>query len=285
MFGFLGNIVKGGAVALVLVGCASTVIMPDGSKMSEAVYAHRLSIEAYETRANQATSCDAAAAGIGDALGRVAALLACGQRVAGGNTSQVPTYQAPPTFIDRVVQLAPVALGLGQLVASDRANARQTQASVDIAGIGAARELGIVQAATGSNERIATGGFNAVGNVAGAGFVALGNAATSANYAGTANVQALAGMVANLPPTTQIIAGRDVIQARDVDQSTSRNRITGDGNETERNVNCVAQGGNGAPATAGNSAATGTTSPFTAGYSPLISGGDGAQGANNCGGG
>ncbi len=269
-----------------LSGCASSVIMPDGSKMSEAVYAHRLSVEAYETRANQATSCDAAAAGIGDALGRVAALLACGQRVAGNGGAQVPQYIAPPTFLDRVVQFAPLALGLGQIVASDRANARQTEAGVQMAAIGARRELGIVQAATGSNERIATGGFSAVGNIAGAGFSALGNAATSANYASAENSRAWAVSLANLPPTTQIIAGRDVIQARDLDQSfTAGDRINGSGNRLRNNVNCTATGGNGAPATAGNNAATGTTSPFSAGYSPLINGGDGAAGSNNCGGG
>ena len=264
---------------LALSGCASRVITPDG-EMSETIYAHKLSVQAYEKTANASAACyEHATTELGLAI--------CGLSGRGNQSASVPQYIAPPTMLDRVVQLAPVMLGVGQLVASDRVNARQTQASVNIAGIGARRELGIVQAATGSNERIATGGFNAVGNVAGVGFAALGNAATSANYASAANVQALAGMVAALPATTQIIAGRDVIQARDVDQSaTGRNRIQGDGNETERNVNCNALGGNGAPATAGNnSGAGGATSPLNATYNPFVTGGDGAAATNNCGGG
>ena len=259
-----------------LSGCASTVIAPDGSKMSETIYAHSLSVKAYEQAASASTTCyERATTELGLAI--------CGLSGRGGQSAQVPTYQAPPTFIDRVVQLAPLALGVGQLVASDRANARQTDASVQMAGINASRELGIVQAATGSNEHIATGGFNAVGNVAGAGITALGNAATSANYANAANVQALAGMVANLPPTTQINAGRDVIQARDVDQS-----VTGRDRDVIRNTSCTAQGGSGAPGTAGNQSATGgaaTGSPFAATYNPVVTGGDGAAGSNDCGGG
>ena len=263
-----------------LSGCASTVIAPDGSKMSETIYAHTLSVHAYEKTADASTSCYARAT---TELG----LAICGLSGRSGQSAQVPQYIAPSTFIDRVVQLAPLALGMGQLVASDRANARQTDASVQIAGIGAQRELGIVQAATGSNERIATGGFNTVGNIAVAGFTALGNAATSANYASAENSRAWAVSLANLPPTTQIIAGRDVIQARDLDQSnTAGDRVTGNGNRLRNTVACNAQGGSGAPATAGNNAATsGATSPLTAGYSPLIYGGDGAAGRNNCGGG
>ena len=282
-----------------LGGCGEMVTRPDGTKMPATVFAHIESVEAVKAIAAESATCDNAVASSAppkpltemgqaiEALRTIGALAVCGQRVAGKGGVQVPQYIAPPTMLDRVVQLAPVMLGVGQLVASDRANARQTQASVDIAGIGANRELGIVQAATGSNERIATGGFNAVGNVAGVGFAALGNAATSANYASAANVQALAGTIANAKPTTQIIAGRDVIQARDVDQSaTGGDRVTGDGNRLRNTVECTALGGNGAPATAGNnSGAGGATSPLTAGYNPLVSGGDGAAGSNNCGGG
>ena len=265
---------------LMLSGCASKVIAPDGSKMSETIYAHTLSVQAYERTADASSSCYARAT---TELG----LAICGLSGRSGQSAQAPQYIAPPTMLDRVVQLAPLALGVGQLVASDRANARQTDASVLIAGIGAQRELGIVQAATGSNERIATGGFTAVAGIAGAGFDALGNAATSANYASAANVQALTGMVANLPPTTQIVAGRDVIQARDVDQSlTAGDRVNGDGNRLRNTVACNAQGGSGAPATAGNNSGSGgATSPLNAGYNPLISGGAGAAGSNDCGGG
>lgn len=267
-------------VALALSGCATTVTTPEGAKMSEGVYAHSLSVTAYERTLNASSECYARAT---TELG----LAICGLSGRSGQAASAPQYVAPPTFIDRVAQFAPLALGLGQIVASDRANTRQTDAGVQMAAIGARRELGIVQAATGSNERIATGGFAAVGNIAGAGFVALGNAATSANYAGAVNSQTWAGAISALPPTTQIIAGADVIQARDVDQSfTAGDRIRGDNNRLRNNVYCVATGGNGAPATAGNSSPTGgATSPLTATYNPLISGGDGASGSNNCGGG
>ena len=266
------------ALTLALSGCATTVTTPEGAKMSEGVYAHSLSITAYERTLNASSECyNRATTELGLAI--------CGLSGRSGQAASAPQYVAPPTFIDRVAQLAPLALGIGQIVASDRANTRQTDASVRMASIGAQRELGIVQAATGSNERIATGGFAAVGNIAGAGFVALGNAATSANAASAINAQAWAVSVANLPPTTQIIAGRDVIQARDLDQSfTAGDRIRGDNNRLRNNVTCVAQGGNGAPATAGNLAATGAaTTPLSTAYNPLITGGAGAPATNNCG--
>ena len=279
-----------------LSGCASTVIAPDGSKMSETIYAHSLSVQAYQRTADASEKIADATVSCYARATTELGLAICGLSGRSGQapqSAQVPTYQAPPTFIDRVVQFAPLALGLGQIVASDRANTRQTDAGVQMAAIGARRELGIVQAATGSNERIATGGFNAVGNIAQTGFNALGNAAQTASASSAFNAQAWAGALASMPPTTQIIAGRDVIQARDLDQSfTAGDRIRGDNNRLRNNVNCTATGGNGAPATAGNQSATGGNSatigppsPLTATYNPLISGGDGAQGANNCGGG
>lgn len=270
-----------------LGGCGEMVTRPDGTKMPAAVFAFTEANSAYVATVNQTATCDAAAADM-QGSDKVAALAVCGLRSMGGRANQAPTYQAPPTMLDRIVQLAPVALGIGQLVASDRANERQTNASVQIAGIGAARELGIVQAATGSNERIATGGFSAVGNVAGVGFAALGNAATSASQASATNSQAWAGALAELPPTTQITAGGNITQAgRDSDQSTvGGDRVNGDGNRLRNTVDCVAQGGSGAPASAGNnSGAGGATSPLNATYNPLVSGGDGAAATNNCGGG
>jgi hypothetical protein len=156
----------------------------------------------------------------------------------------------------------------------------QTDASVRIAESGDARQVGIVQAATGSNTAIA----GTVGTVATAGIGALGSVAQSANSSNTANVAALADMTAALPPTTQITAGRDVIQARDVDQTqTGRDRVTGDGNETARQVDCVATGGNGGPATGSNAgSAAGTTSPTSTAYNALAAGA-GAAGGNSCG--
>lgn len=160
----------------------------------------------------------------------------------------------------------------------------QTEASVRIAESGDARQVQTLQAATGANAAIA----GTLGATASAGLNALGDAAQSASTAGAQNSQAWAGAVAALPPTTQTIAGGNVTQSgRDTDQSsTGRNRIAGNGNETERAVNCTATGGNGAPASSGSVANTGgATSPISSTFNPLITGGPGAQAGNNCGGG
>ena len=197
----------------------------------------------------------------------------------GSGSDSVPVVQSDLSAVLNSSLLGTVAGVVGQVKQSN--NARdvaivQAGASVRIAESGDARQVAVMQTATGSNAAIAGNGFSA-----------LGNAATSANYASAANGQALTGMVANLPPTTQIVAGRDVIQARDVDQSdTAGDRVDGDGNRVRNTVACNAQGGSGAPATAGNNSGSGgATSPLNAGYNPLVSGGDGAAGSNNCGGG
>jgi hypothetical protein len=200
----------------------------------------------------------------------------------GSGSDSVPVVQSDLSAVLNSSLLGTVAGVVGQVKQSNNARdvaIAQTSASVAIAQSGDARQVQTMQAATGANAAIATGGFSAVAGIAGAGFGALGNAAQSANSAGAANVQALTTMVAAMPPTIQ--AGRDVIQARDVDQSS-----TGRDRDVTRITDCIAQGGPGAPATAGNNSATGgATSPLTAGYNPLIAGGDGASGANNCGGG
>jgi len=193
----------------------------------------------------------------------------------GSGSDSVPVVQSDlATVLNSSVLGAIVNVG-GQVAQSNNATKvaiAQTNASVRVAESGDARQVATMQAATNSNQVIASGGFDA-----------LGNAATSASTASAANVQALAGAIAALPPTTQITAGRDVIQARDVDQSA-----TGRDRDVTRNTNCNALGGSGAPATAGNnsgSGGAGTGSPLTAAYNPLITGGDGASGSNNCGGG
>ena len=275
-----------------LSACASTVIMPDGSKMSESVYAHRLSVDAYTANSRKAESCDYAAAGIGDALGRVAALLACGQRTAGNNGAQVPTYQAPPTAMDRVFQAAPLLLGVGNLWAGIRANDKQNETAVLLAAENTKREVGLMTAATGSNERIATGGFNAVSTVATTGFNALRdsattNAITSAQNA-AANAAALAAATAK--PTTQIIVGGNYTQAgRDIDQSvTGRNRLQdSEGAEVEviRPIICTATGAPVSAVLGGLTASTtGITSALNPGYNPVVNILP-ARTSNNCGGG
>ena len=278
--------------ASALTGCASSVIMPDGSKMSEAVYAHRLSVEAYEASTRKAESCDYAAAGIGDALGRVAALLACGQRTAGNGGAQVPTYQAPPTAMDRVFQAAPFLLGVGNLWAGIRANDKQNETAVLLAAENTKREVGLMTAATGSNERIATGGFNAVSTVATAGFNALRDSSTANTAASAQNAAANAAALAaaTAKPTTQITVGGNYTQAgRDIDQSvTGRNRLQDSaGAEVEviRPIICNATGGPVSAVLGGLTASTtGITSALNPGYNPVVRILP-ARTSNNCGGG
>lgn len=214
----------------------------------------------------------------------------CGLMVAavygGGGNDVVPVVRSD---LDVVMNSSVAGVGLnvlGNIRQSDNARdvaLAQTDASVRIAESGDARQVETLRAATGSNAAIA----GTLGAVASVGLTQLGSAAQSANNTSASNVSALTGMVAALPATTQITAGRDVIQARDVDQSaTGGDRVSGDGNRLRNSVDCVAMGGTGAPAGGGSVAATGgATSPISATYNPLISGGDGASGANNCGGG
>jgi hypothetical protein len=192
----------------------------------------------------------------------------------GSGSDSVPVVQSDLSAVLNSSLLGTVAGVVGQVKQSNNARdvaIAQTGASVAIAQSGDARQVQAMQAATGANAAIATGGFTA-----------LGNAALAASTASTQNSQAWAGALASLPPTTQIIAGGNITQADgNVDQSA-----TGRDRDVTRITDCVAQGGNGAPATAGNLAATGgATSPLAAGYNPLLSGGNGASGANNCGGG
>ena len=199
----------------------------------------------------------------------------------GSGSDSVPVVQSDLSAVLNSSLLGTVAGVLGQVKQSNNARdvaIAQTGASVAIAQSGDARQVATMQSATGANAAIATGGFGAVAGIAGAGFDALGSAAQSASNAGAANVAAITTMVAALPPTIQ--AGGNVTQAGgNVDQSA-----TGRDRDVTRITDCVAQGGSGAPATAGNNSGTGgASSPLTAGYNPLIAGGDGASGGNNCG--
>jgi hypothetical protein len=301
-------------LALALTGCASTVITPEGAKVSEGMYAYTLAIDAHKEAtlaaketANAAATCDAAVAAgapaakptsdIGqalEALRTIGGLAVCGQRVAGnGNAAaalSVPTYTAPPTFVDRAFQAAPIALGLGNLWAGIRANDKQNETAVLLAAENTKREVGLMTAATGSNERIATGGFTALGGVAASGLTSIQNVATANTGAAAQNAAALAAALAAVAsrPTNQVTVGGNYNQAAGditIDESTTLgDRVLGDGNRLRNLVECTALGGAGAPATAGNNAGTGgATSPLTAGYNPFITGGAGAPATNNCG--
>lgn len=217
----------------------------------------------------------------------------CGLMVAavygGGGTDSVPVVRSD---LDVVLNssVAGAAINAGSAILQSN-NARevalaQTDAQVRMAESADARQVGIVQAATGSNATIAGAGFSAIGGVATAGIGALAQVADGANSANVANSQAWAGALAALPPTTQTIAGGNVTQSgRDTDQSTTgRNRTTGDGNEVERQVQCSALGGLGGNAAGTTSASSaGTTNPVSTAYNAL-SGGSGAPASNNCGG-
>jgi hypothetical protein len=262
---------------LALSACGATVIVKDGAtgvttEMPASVYAHKLSTDAYAKAEAADAECQRKAS---------TELWAAICKLGGKQGQPVPQYAAPPTFVDRVIQFTPLVTGLGGLVVQDRQNARVTDSQVALATITAGRELGMLQAATGSNQAIATGGFAALSATAEAAIDAQTLQTQAVMQAQAQQTQAFVGVVGSLPPTTQIIAGRDVIQARDVDQSQ-----TGRDRDVVRNANCVASGGSGAPATAGNTSTSGgATSPITAGYNPFVTAGDGAAASNNCGGG
>lgn len=277
-------------ICLALAGlsaCVSKITVIDErgvqTTLSESLYAHKLSTEAFEKTANASASCyERATTELGLAI--------CGLSARGGQAAQAPQWIPPKTWDERVVAFGPFALGAGQIYAQVDTTRQQTKASVLIAGINANRELGIVNAATGSNERIATLGFTAISNVASDGFSALRDSSVAASNAGAQNSTAWAEALAALPPTTQIIAGRDVIQARDVDQSvTAGDRVNGDGNRLRNTVDCIAGGGDANANAGGLSAATApiatspsVVSPLNVTYNPLVSATT-APVSNDCG--
>jgi hypothetical protein len=249
--------------ALVLSGCAA--------QQQRAVNEGALSLA--EAKSKAAIACS-------DSAQVATCMLGLAAIYGGGGGDSVPVVQSDLSAVLNSSLLGSVVNVAGAVKQSNNQTQvalAQTDASVRIAESGDARQVATLQAATGSNAAIA----GTLGNVANVGLTQLGSAAQSANTTSAANVSALAGMVAALPATTQITAGRDVIQARDVDQSA-----TGRDRDVTRITDCVANGGSGAPASAGNNSATGgASSPLTAGYNPLVSGGDGAAATNNCGGG
>jgi hypothetical protein len=287
------------ALALALSGCATTVTTPEGAKVSEGMYAYTLAIDAHKEAtlaaketANAAATCDAAVASgapvtkplsdIGqalEALRTIGGLAVCTSRVAGSSnnvaTTPVPTYVAPPTMLDRVVQLAPVALGLGNLIAGDRANARQNDTAVLLAAENTKREVGLLSAAVDSNRAIATGGFTAVGGVAASGLTSIRDVA-NANSAAMA--AALAAATAK--PTNQVTVRGNYNQAEGditIDESvTGRNRVNGSGNRLENAVDCTATTAAPTITLGGLSAqgmpvgTTGVTNPLTAIYNPFV---------------
>jgi hypothetical protein len=202
----------------------------------------------------------------------------------GGNGDQVPVVQSDLSAVLNSSLLGTVAGVVGQVKQSNNARdvaIAQAGASVAIAESGDARQVETMRVATGSNATIASAGFGA----ATTGLTALATVSTSANNTGASNVAALATMVTGLPPTIQ--AGGSVTQAGGaVDQSVNgANRVTGNGNETARNILCTATGGEASAILGGIAASTvGATSALNPGYNPTVSIIP-ARTSNNCGGG
>ena len=221
---------------------------------------------------------------------RVKGVATCGLMVAaaygGGGTDAVPVVRSD---LDVVLNSSVIGTGINagsQIVQSNNAAKvaiAQTEAGVEIARSGDARQVETIRASANSNAAIAAAGFGSVGSVATTGLTALATAATSANNAGASNVSALANMVTKLPPTIQ--AGGSVTQAGGaVDQSTNgANRVTGNNNETARNILCTATGGDASASFAGFTASTaGATSALNPTYNPVVSVIP-ARTSNNCG--
>lgn len=204
----------------------------------------------------------------------------------GGNSDSLPVVQSDLSAVLNSSLLGTVAGVVGQVKQSNNARdvaIAQTGASVAIAQSSDAREVGVMQATTRSSERIATAGFDATAAAA----RAASEAAQAAALAQAQAAQAQADAIAALPPTTQTIAGGSVTQAGGaVDQSVNgANRVTGNNNETARNILCAANGGNASATLGGLTASTaGATSALNPGYNPIISIVP-APTSNNCGGG
>ena len=201
----------------------------------------------------------------------------------GSGADTVPVVQSDLSAVLNSSLLGTVAGVVGQVKQSNNARdvaIAQTGASVAIAQSGDARQVATMRDATASNTAIAGDGFSGIRWVAGDGLSAVSGVAQTSAQAMADIAAAQSAAFAALPPTIQ--AGGNVTQAGgNVDQST-----TGRDRDVTRNTDCTALGGSGAPATAGNNSGTGgASSPLTAAYNPLITGGDGAAGSNNCGGG
>lgn len=281
------------AACLPLTACAAkvTITQPDGSvvKMSEALYGHVLSTKAFTERASAEGNCYAAAGNISKAQPSTNELngplmLSICQQGGGQQQAQVPTYQAPPSFLDRVVQLAPIAIGVGQVIAADRASERQSVLQRDLAQISATERAATLSTFAG----VSQAGYSALTSTAGAGYQSLSttavagfqaNAATSVagfsaleqlgSNAVDAQAQATgawAATIAALPPTYQLGDGSMIVTG---DGNTSQ---TGDGQIDQSTVGrdrdvtrtCTSSATATASGTSG-ATATGTTGPNATG--------------------
>ncbi len=243
---------------LPLAACAAriTITQPDGSvvKMTEALYAHQLSTQAFTQRSTAETACFAAAGALAqhqpssnDLSGPL--MLATCMQGGAGQQVQAPQYVAPPSFLDRVVQLAPIAIGVGQVIAADRASQRQSVLQRDLAQIAATERAQTLGAFAG----VSQSGYNALTSTAGAGYSALSSTAAAgyvANAAtatagfsalqaqGTEAIQAAAqatgawaATVASLPPSYQLGDGSMI--------------VTGDGNTSQTGAGLIDQSSTG----------------------------------------
>ena len=297
----------------VLAGCQDYVIKPGGMKVPATVYTYELAIDAHKANAkvaaenaNMAATCDdAVKAGapettpltdIGqavEALRTIGGLAVCGQRVAKADTAiaaPLPVYVAPPSALDRTFQVLPLVLRGGEILAGMRATDQQNKTAVILAQENTKREVGLLTAATGSNERISNSGSAATTTIATTGFNALRDSSTANTAAASQNAAAFAAAMAaaTAKPTTQITVGGNYTQAgRDIDQSvTGGHRVQdSEGVEVEvtRPIICTATGGEASAILGGLTASTtGATSALNPGYNPVVSVIP-ARTSNNCG--
>lgn len=179
------------AAVLPLAACAAkvTITQPDGSvvRMTEALYAHQLSTQAYMQRSSAEANCFAAAGNISAAQPSTNELngplmLSICQQGGGQQQAQVPQFVAPPTLVDRIVQLGPTLLGAGQLVQADRASERQAVLQRDMARISADERIATIGAFVG----VSQAGYNALTTTAGRGFDAVSTTAVAGFQANAA---------------------------------------------------------------------------------------------------
>lgn len=288
-----GNGIALALLCLPLAACAAkvTITNPDGStvRMSEALYGHQLTTQAALQLSTASAKCFEAAGKISaaqpseNALSGPMMLSTC---MAGGGQQQVqvPQFVAPPSFWDRVTQLAPAAIGIGQIVAADRASERATQAQLGLARINADERIATMGAFAG----VSQAGYSALTSTAGAGYQALSttavagyqaNAATSA--AGFQAIQTLgsdafdasaqatgawAATIAALPPTYQQGDGSMIVVGDGNTSQTGTGAIDQSQVGRDRDVTrtCTATSTASASGQSG-ATATGTTGPFASG--------------------
>lgn len=268
--------------------CAAARVNCFGMEMSEALCAHKMSIDAVSAQSNGEKACyDSIAADYPNANSDPTIEAIRGMKLAmcrgnGGNSVQVPQYVAPPTLGDRALQwtqtLIPVAGLLVNAKLQDNANRRATESSVLITGINANRENRNMDAMAGLGssgfqaiQNTALGGYQAVTTTAsnafeqfGTGFFAMERLGSAAIAAGSYNSSVWGTVFANQRATYQLGAGAIFVAGQaEIDQSTT-------GRDRDVTRNCVSDPSS-VVSSAQQGSVSGTTGPsFALGFTPQI---------------